>query len=336
MEEKPILERYLCEYFGVQELYQIDPWKFVGPVDCWAPARDVTVRSVHTGPGVSAVQNNKKPRDPFEGREYDYTRANLRSWQCIYAQNPSSEYCCVQSNYVPNVFRAQIENQDRMLEAAGAKKGLVMRLPPKMDGAVNDPIFQSTESNWFLSRGFNRTMACIGPKNIGNGIIKLPPEVCVDLPKQAEVFRPDGIGRTIDVETYYLVPRNHIISWKLQIDEDTCKRQGMFSLNMSCMDENKIAHFLYHVVCDETFMTLMGQCMAHWMNKVQLQPVESLQINMDQAATIRTAVTYTVWPQMTEEMIQSLRPTLHESIRPYYKILEEQMFKKLTSKNVVE
>lgn len=330
-EQKPILERFLLEYFQVTEMHQIDPWKFVGPVECWEPIRTVTIKSVHQGPGESFVSATKNVRNPFQGRPYDFERVNLRTWQCLSAKNGAT-HSVVQSNFVPKPYKRQIEQRDAMLEAAGVPRGTVLRLEPNFDSSVNQPIFQCPETDFFLSQGFCRTTGCITQDNVMNGIIKLTPELCVDLPKQVDVANLEHIMVPMEVEHYYLVPRNHVLSWMLQIDHDTRISKGMFALDMSCKDpaDPHRPKFLFYVVADKTMGKLVHFFMHSWLDKVDLRPLASLGLKIEGQSVLRTSVTCNVWPQMSGDDVRSLRPTLHESITPYYEFLRREMYQKLS------
>lgn len=336
------LVQFLLKRWNKQDLDEIDPFEGLSEVKCWEPARDVMIKHTFAGPGPSLVTPDRvaQPRHPFEDRVYDTDKVTTTSIFVTYARSKGSAYH-VQTNFVPVAFKEATEARDRATEAAGGIARHVMNIPAGTDKAQSEYVMHSSPNSFYLNEGFTKTMAFINPKNLLNGIIDIPDElfqICAELPdekgplpRHAEVTDAEGQPAVLDIKGYVLVPANHILAWKLVVNDHWRRAKGYYALNMSVSprEDTRVSYKLYYIVCDHTFNRLMNEVCLTWIGKVDQRPITEVGFNFipqvagsTEPVEVDVTINYTCFPQMDDAMIQSLIPTLHPNFLPYEQVLK--------------
>ncbi len=333
------MQAFLLEKYHAKRLLDLDPWAPFRQqgVEAHAPAREVTINVDLDGPGEVFVpaESLKQPRSLFRNQPASLDQVSVTQ---LFVRNiksgPKANYF-VQTNFVPVAFQAAQAEQDRLHEAAGIPVRVVMRIPENKDESVLVKVHSSVPGDPVLNQGFLRSCAFLNNTNLWNGIVKVPDELRDTFPAQGEVSDPAGNREVFDVKDYYLVPPNHVLAWRLNVEDEWRRRKGFFAQEIAVVDKDNAAggnKLLFFVVADKTLMELAAWTQDFFMNKVDLRPLTSVGFNFLPAledaqgpVRMRVNISYLCWPAMTQLQIDSMLPTLHESTLKYADILVREI-----------
>lgn len=332
------MEEFLLAHYKAKRLFDIDPWApyRANGIESWEPAREVTVSVDFEGPGEVLVDPkvSKQPRTLFRGLP---ASLDLISVTQLFVRNiesgPKADYY-VQTNFVPvSCQKAQAE-QDRLHEAAGILPRTIMRIPPSTNVDVHVRVHSSAPGDCILNQGFIRTCAFLGDTNLLNGIVRIPDSIRESLPKEAEVYDRGGNKEYFPVEHYYLVPADHVVAWKLNVEDEWRRRKGLFALEVSVTDRDNptVVKLLFYVVADRTLYGLISWVRTNWLGQVDLRPLDTVGFNFvgfnqdsQGPVKMRATLSYMCWPTMTPDQISSLLPVVHKNMLPYSEVLMREI-----------
>lgn len=317
------VQKFLLNHFNVAEMSEIKPY---GPlaIHCWEFARDVSMNITNR---VVEGQMPRKPWTPpgvdtvgLAAPSIDWDRVSVRTIAVRYARNPDPIHgCYVRLNYYPLLLAKELEQQDKMIAAAGGIPGVFMTIAPRFNGPVNEFALRSSNNNFFVSDGFVKTTACLNDRNVLNGIIELSPENSVDFAKCYNVCDETGelIGQ--EANNYYLIPADHVLAWKLKVFQVWQQKGGIFSQKIIVNEK-----VLYYAVPDLSFIRLYKDFVTKWCNKVDLRPLKSVGFEFvgSTVAEVDATITYTCFPQGI--LVEQLIPSLSPDFIPYEQILHNE------------
>ena len=314
------VQKFLLEHFKVTNLNQINPYGSLG-IHCWEFARDVSMNI------TNRVVEGQAPRKPYginseapTGPTIDWDHVSVRTIAVRYARNPDPvNGCFVRLNYYPLLLAKELEQQDKMIAAAGGIPGTFMTIAPRFNGPVNELALRSSNSNFFVSDGFVKTTAWLNDKNILNGIIELSPENSVDFAKTYQVCDETGELIWQEATHYYLIPHNHVLGWKLKVFQVWQQKAGVYSQKIIVDEE-----LLYHAVPNLSFIQLYKDFVTKWCNKVDLRPLKSVGFEFvgSTVAEVDATITYTCFPLGIP--VDQLIPSLSPDFIPYEQILHNE------------
>jgi hypothetical protein len=209
--------QFLCAHFGVSDVNMIRPFK--NSVQAWQVMRRVNlgveVGSVaNPKPQVFSFDLSKSGEeqriecrfnptspvcrfltnpqiDPKLAFQHPYTkqpmpmdlsRVSVYNVACrnVWSSQPLNVAARL-SWYHTGINKLQnAEEQDKLYEAAGGVRGAFMRIEPtKVDGQDVDSIPLASNNFGCLNEAFTATMALVDESNLMNGIIEIPPSVCI-------------------------------------------------------------------------------------------------------------------------------------------------------------
>lgn len=320
------IRSFLLNHFKVNDLNEIKPFGNL-TVHCWEFARDVTM-NVTLGPNCgSLIMEEKLPRKPYNDLPVQFDNVSIRNIAIRYARNSDTQNgCFVRLNYYPKMLAKELEQQDKMIAAAGGVPGTFMIIPPRFNGPVNEFALRSSNENFYTNEAFIKTMAYLNPENVLNGIIKLTPEQSVDFDKTYQICDESGEFITQEAEHYFLIPAEHVFSWKLRVFLIWQQKAGLFSkyINVSPKDDAGKPYLLYHAVPDDTFNRIYKSFVTFWCGKVDMRPLKSIGLEFvgTNEAEVDATITYTCFPANVPE--NQLIPSLPDNFIPYEQIIRRE------------
>lgn len=329
------MEAFLLEKYQAKRLLDVDAWAPFreGRMESHEPAREVTISVDLEGPGEVFIpaEAMKQPRSLFCNQPASLEQVSVTQ---LFIRNirsgPKANYF-VQTNFVPAAYQAAQAEQDRLHEAAGIPVRVVMRVPENKDESVLVKVHSSVPGDPVLNQGFLRSCAFLNNTNIFHGIVKVPDELRDTFPAQGEVYDPSGNREVFDIKDFFLVPANHALAWRLNVEDEWRRRKGFFAQEIAVVDKNDPIggnKLLFFVVADKTLFELTAWTQDAFMNKVDLRPLNSVGFNflpvMEDSqgpVQMRVNVSYLCWPAMTQQQIDSMLPMLHKTTLKYSDVL---------------
>lgn len=272
-------------------------------------------------------------------------------------KNPMNEQVAVAFSYT-NPAMAALQGtavKDDLYEAAGVPlrgTGLVMK-PGTSEDVDWHPVREMAIG--FQSPGFIATTALLNERNLMNGIIVLPEELCKeaglgtwkgDYPEPSEDMLERMMGRVqindrkqikatlkermesafegrAKSTFMYAVPRNHVLAWALQ---SASVREQFRLLGTREIRVNGVV--LYYLVLSEDFHQLRAYCVNAWLNKTDRVRMDTIGFTMlppSEGASFRTYVKYLSMPAISQRAIDNLAPTLAPNFLPVSVYSEDDM-----------
>lgn len=319
-----VLARFFCERFRVVDVWQINPRQ--GRTEAWtlmgAPRTlGVEVGSVNNGGGEEIKTFRFRLSSEQADSEAQKVVCQLvPSPLCRFLGPPKGDlqHICLFNVITRGVWcnlpiemaarfpfypigdGGQREALDKLMGEAGAVAGAYMRFASTAkDGADVETIPVREEiDHGFLNRFAAATLALVTDRNLRNGIMPIPYDVCVaaGLP----VFRGpppppsqfEGDAQTWNehwlrvtegqhrIQCFYALPVNHVLAWALR-DEEYAARKRLPSLRFQFVPP---AHagmgadpvLLYYLVADLHMQQMEEEFRRVWMGKVDMRPLSAL------------------------------------------------------------
>lgn len=190
-----VVARFLCNYHGVTDVAQIEPFgrrqyaynvcrETVLPVEVTADVGTLLPTTTVFPQPLGNPQPKQRFQHPVSGQpmDADLDRVFIYSIACRSYSNETGVPIAVRMNFYhePMAQLQQTREQDAMFAAAGAPQAAFAVLEPTNVGESRDMVaLPLIETKFAYQNGpFVRTMALVDETNIMNGIVVIPPDVC--------------------------------------------------------------------------------------------------------------------------------------------------------------
>lgn len=243
-------------------------------------------------------------------------------WQiCALKASTSFDYPVAwRTNYVPKACQEQQEAEDRIIEAYGGFKGAVQVLPAGFDAKYPTPEYAlkaSLDAISFLNPHWLRATALLNRRNVMNGLVEIPPDVCAAHP----VLRGN---MTDEVRCWYAVPPNHVFALNMdRLSDWSAHRDKRVPKPIPLRTTTN--HLICYLLSDKDIAALVASVMHAKRTQLDVRPLRELCFeigfppNVDPASVsgrllLGISLCYTTWQMHPHIDFDSLLPTLPKGL----------------------
>lgn len=323
--------KFLLDHFKVDDVGKINPWAFCGEnaIPIWEPAKEVNIKFVASGTGILCVpppKNIKTDYQPiklYKKIPVDLNSVSVRSICITDYANPTHGHYYVKHHFIPKSLEEsqRMAQLRQMAKIVGREYGVAMEILPNTGKVCCQIIL---EENPNLDDAFSKTFMQMTEEILMTGIIQTTAHIS-DLPKNAHIYNDNGQEIRRPVECWYILPQNHVLCWKLHIDEYYRKKRKLFAVEFE-ID----GRLTFYIVDNITFDILKSECVAACINKIDVRPLgqvgievkEKFPTNSQECLRIGMSVSFLAYPNATEH--PPYLPILHPKFKPYAHIVQQE------------
>lgn len=326
-----ILTDFFASYFGVTpaELPQVSSYLgCTGPA--WEAGRDVAIQQVPIVGGLldlSKCRTQPREREKYHGMDADMSAVCVHTILLKRARNPYPVNVALSLNFKHKKFEEAENEYDKLAAAMGYVPGAFEVISANFDGPLQS--YALKPGSFELGPAFAKTNYYLTGDNLFNGIVKIPPEICMQagLPNRPVVYTPHGTKVPLDqIQVYFAVPPDHVLAWKLILLHEQRRKRGIYAEEFYQEDLIK-----YYLVPDVCMRILIQEFNIEWASAIDRRPLHSVGINVVPQTTnvqydpnhpiqLDVGVGYVCFPRLSQEAISKLAPVVHPDMPTFQSI----------------
>jgi len=323
--------KFLLDHFKVDDVGKINPWAFCGEnaIPIWEPAKEVNINFVASGLGICCVPPPKNPEKDYQpqklyrGLLVDLNKVSVRSICVTDYENPSHMHYYIKHHFIPKSLEEseRMAQLKQMAKIVGREFGVAMEILPNSGKVCCQTI---VEENPNLDDAFSKTFMQMTKEILMTGIIQTTAHIS-DLPKNAHIYNDNGQEMRRPVECWYILPQNHVLCWKLHIDEYYRKKRKLFAVEFE-ID----GRLTFYIVDNITFDILKSECVAACINKIDVRPLGQVGIEVkekfaqEKNSSLRVGVSVSFLAYPNTKAHPPYLPILHPRFKPYAHIVQQE------------
>lgn len=321
------MEKYICQQFQVDHLYQINPWEKHG-IPIWEAARQTTFivdfkDCVAGNLVVPFGGGNYQPKNLFKNLPVNLNDVSVKSMCIKYIKNkdPQKHYY-IRRMYDPIFDAEQAKDRREIANNFGYDVGSidnVLEVPPGCDKIITEHVYPENPNALYLNDACIKTFMLMDREILMRGIRRVP--------------------REIEETHFILIPFRHVLAWALNYKEYFREERGLFAREIIAVppEQEKNPYILFYAVTQETFDKLFKECCEEFLGKIDRRPLGQVGVSLydttpNQPLSVKPCVSYSVtyigYPTMLNPPPYFL-PVLHPDFPGYLiKLQNEDYFKK--------